>query len=260
MGYVDIHSHVLYGIDDGARTREQSVEMLQLAAQSGTSDIVATPHANGQYAFDPEIVEERIAELSARTKLRIYPGCDFHLQFDNIEDALTHPEKYTINHKGYLLVEFPDVGVFTETDAILARLLDGGMVPIVTHPERNRELQRRVDDLARWVANGCYVQVTAGSFEGTFGKAAQPVCERADGTRADALCRQRRARHAIQDAEPAGGLQPARGQVGRGPDSAALRGEPEGGADGGHDRFRASANRDQATEVVSVLVSCESGR
>jgi protein-tyrosine phosphatase len=173
MGFVDIHSHVLYGLDDGAKTREQSVRMLELAAQSGTTDIVATPHANGRYPFDPGVIEERIAELSAETTLRIYPGCDFHLQFDNIEDAVIHPEKYTINHRGYLLVEFPDVGIFTETDAILGRLLDGGMVPIVTHPERNRELQRRLDDLARWVESGCYVQVTAASYIGTFGKAAQ---------------------------------------------------------------------------------------
>ena len=171
MGYVDIHSHVLYGLDDGAKTREQSVQMLEVAVHSGTTDIVATPHANGRYAFSPAAIARQIADLTAETELRIYPGCDFHLQFDNIEDAVAHPHKYTINHKGYLLVEFPDVGVFTETDAILARLLDGGMVPIITHPERNRELRRRLDDLARWVQIGCYVQVTAGSYVGTFGKA-----------------------------------------------------------------------------------------
>src|SRR5206468_1318953 len=149
---------------DGPRTREQSVEMLELAAQSGTTDIVATPHANWRYVFEPEVIEERIAELSADTELRIYPGCDFHLQSDNIEDALAHPEKYTINHKGYLLVEFPDLSIFTDADAVLMRLLDGGMVPIITHPERNRELQRRLDDLASWVEQGSYVQVTAGAY------------------------------------------------------------------------------------------------
>ena len=56
--YVDIHSHVLYGLDDGANTCEQSVQMLEIAARSGTTDIVATPHANGQYAFDPEMIEQ----------------------------------------------------------------------------------------------------------------------------------------------------------------------------------------------------------
>src|SRR5207237_4265722 len=145
-----IHSHVLYGLDDGAKTREQSVEMLEIAARSGTTDIVATPHANGQYTFEPEVIEQRIAELSAQTTVRIYPGCDFHLQFDNIEDALADPEKYTINHKGYLLVEFPDLSIFSETDAILLTLLEAGIVPMIPHPERNGQLPRNDDTRDRW--------------------------------------------------------------------------------------------------------------
>jgi protein-tyrosine phosphatase len=173
VGYVDIHSHVLYGLDDGAKTREDSVAMLETAERSGTTDIVATPHANSRYPFRPELIAARIAELGAATSVRIHPGCDFHLQFDNIEDALAHPEKYTINHKGYLLVEFPEVGVFHESEAILERLLDAGMVPIISHPERNEHLRKHPDDLARWIATGCYVQVTASSFTGLFGRASR---------------------------------------------------------------------------------------
>jgi protein-tyrosine phosphatase len=173
VGYVDLHSHILYGLDDGAKTREQSLEMLEIAARSGTTDIVATPHANGRYVFKPEAIEQRIADLREQTTLRIYPGCDFHLQVDNIEDALAHPEKYTINHRNYLLVEFPDLTIFSGTDAILMRLLDAGMVPIITHPERNAQLQHKTDDLARWVDTGCYVQVTAASYTGGFGRAAR---------------------------------------------------------------------------------------
>jgi protein-tyrosine phosphatase len=172
-GFVDIHSHVLYGLDDGASTREDSLAMLDLAARSGTTDIVATPHANGRYAFDPDAIAQRIAELGAESPVRIHPGCDFHLQADNISDALAHPEKYTINHKGYLLVEFPDVSIFSEPAGVFARLLDAGMVPIVTHPERNALLRDRLDDLARWVEAGCYLQVTAASYTGLFGRAAK---------------------------------------------------------------------------------------
>ena len=169
-GYVDIHSHVLYGLDDGAKTLEESVEMLQLARRAGTTDIVATPHANSRYAFRPEIVEQRVAELSAQTDIRIHCGCDFHLQVNNIHDALAHPQKYTINHSIYLLVELPESTVFSSTDRILLRLLDGGMVPIITHPERNAQLQRQLDDLAKWVELGCFVQITAASLTGLFGK------------------------------------------------------------------------------------------
>jgi protein-tyrosine phosphatase len=174
-GYVDIHSHVLYGLDDGAATLEESLEMLAIARDAGTTEIVATPHANGRYRYDPDLIDHRIGELSARVDLRIYPGCDFHLQFDNIQDALAHPEKYTINRNGYLLVELPDVNVFAGADEILRQLLDGGMVPVITHPERNLRLQRSLDDVARWVECGCYVQVTAGSLTGHFGKRAK-VC------------------------------------------------------------------------------------
>lgn len=173
MGFIDLHSHILYGLDDGAETLAESLDMIEIARRSGTTDMVATPHANSRYVFDPERIEQRIIELGAHTEVRIYPGCDFHLQFDNIEDALACPEKYTVNHKNYLMVELPSIGVLSSADQIFGRLLDAGMVPIITHPERNPHLLRRSDDLDRWVEQGCYVQVTAGSCTGGFGRAAR---------------------------------------------------------------------------------------
>jgi protein-tyrosine phosphatase len=175
MGYVDIHSHILHGLDDGSKTVDESLEMLQIAAAAGTTDIVATPHANGRYHFDPVLIDQRIEALAARAPadIRIHRGCDFHLQTDNIEDALANPGKYTINHLGYLLVEFSDLHIFASTDEILNELIGAGMVPIITHPERNRQLQQRVDEIARWVELGCCVQVTAGSCTGTFGGSAR---------------------------------------------------------------------------------------
>jgi protein-tyrosine phosphatase len=171
--FIDIHSHILYGLDDGAKTREESLKMLELARVAGTTDIVATPHANGQYDFNPHLIDERIAELSARVDIRIHRGCDFRLQVENIEDALAHPEKYTIDQNGYLLVEMADSSLLSSTDEILRRLLNAGMVPIITHPERNPQLQGHLDDVARWVERGCYVQVTASSYTGLFGKRAK---------------------------------------------------------------------------------------
>ncbi len=172
MGFVDIHSHILHGLDDGAKTLDESVEMLRIAADAGTTDIVATPHANSRYQFDPALIDARIAELEGRSALRIHRGCDFRLQSNTIDDALAHPTKYTINHKNYLLVEFPEQSVFSHTDNVLTGLLDVGIVPIITHPERHRELPRRLGDLARWIDMGCYLQVTAGSITGRFGQTA----------------------------------------------------------------------------------------
>src|SRR5258707_3330385 len=95
----EIHSHILWGMDDGAETLEEPLAMLKLAAESGTTDIVATPHANSRYRFQPEVIAERIEAASAGVSgtPRIHRGCDFHLSFDNVQDAMENPAKYAIN-------------------------------------------------------------------------------------------------------------------------------------------------------------------
>lgn len=176
---IDIHSHLLYGMDDGAPSLEESVAMARMAADSGTTDLVGTPHANLSYRFEPERIRERVAEIAAAVgeRLRLYSGCDFHLSYDNIQDAIAQPRKYTINQQCYLLVEFSDMLIFRNTPEIFSRLQDAGMAPIVTHPERNQLLRDRLEDLARWVEAGAFVQVTAQSLLGQFGRRAQDFCQ-----------------------------------------------------------------------------------
>jgi protein-tyrosine phosphatase len=153
---------------------EESVAMLRMAAEAGTTDIVATPHANLEFTFQPEAVGVKIAELTAASggAPRIHSGCDFHLYYDNIQDALANPRKYTVNHRNYLLVEFSDLLIFKSTEEIFDRLFAAGMTPVVTHPERNPLLQQRIDRLAAWREHGCLMQVTAQSLLGGFGRAA----------------------------------------------------------------------------------------
>jgi protein-tyrosine phosphatase len=171
---IDIHSHVLYGLDDGARTIEDSVAMVRMAAEHGTTDLVATPHANPNYRFDPQMVQQRLAEVSAASGhvLRLHSGCDFHLSYDNISDAIANPRKYTINQQRYLMVEFSDLLIFNNTTEIFSRLQDAGMTPVITHPERNGLLRQRVDQIAEWVTAGACVQITAQSLLGEFGRQA----------------------------------------------------------------------------------------
>jgi protein-tyrosine phosphatase len=168
---VDIHSHILWGLDDGAETMEESVAMLKLAAESGTTDIVATPHANSKYRYETEVVQQRIAELSAALggTPRIHQGCDFHLSFDNVQSAMENPAKYAIKGGSYLLVEFPD-GPLTGMKRVLTTLIDCGLTPIMTHPERHRQLRRIEEEFVEWIQLGCLVQVTAQSLLGRFGK------------------------------------------------------------------------------------------
>jgi protein-tyrosine phosphatase len=176
---IDIHSHILPGLDDGSKSLEESVAMALMAAESGTTDIVASPHANQDYKFDPREVERKISEVQAAVGdvPQIHYGCDFHLTMENIEDALRAPQKYSIDHHGYLLVEFSDFHIPKTADGIFARMMQAGLTPIVTHPERNQLLQKRLPELEAWAAQGVLMQVTALSFLGRFGRTAKRFAE-----------------------------------------------------------------------------------
>ncbi len=172
---IDIHSHILLGLDDGARDPEEALRMVRMAASAGTTDIVATPHASDAYPFDPEAAEERLAELQRASggTPRIHYGCELHLTAENVAEALRFPSGYSIAHRGYLLVEFSDFLVPKNTGEILARLMTAGLRPILAHPERNRLFDGRWDEVAAWVERGSVVQLTAQSLGGRFGRTAQ---------------------------------------------------------------------------------------
>jgi protein-tyrosine phosphatase len=172
---VDIHAHVLHGLDDGPQSIDESLCMLQIAAANGTTDIVATPHADLKYQYDLLVVTDRIAELRAanREAIHIHRGCDFHLAVDNIRGCLNDPAKYSINGAGYLLVEFGTEMIPPNTEALFGHMMQAGLSPVITHPERNPLLRGRLDFLERWIEHGCYIQVTAQAVLGTFGQSAR---------------------------------------------------------------------------------------
>src|SRR5690349_10806426 len=136
---VDIHCHILPGIDDGSKSWEMTTEMCRVAVADGIKHIVATPHANDRYPYDRIRYTEMLAELhdAARGELAFTLGCDFHFSYDNIQDALEHPHRYTIGETQYILIEFSDYGIPPNVQQGVFALRSHGMVPIITHPERN---------------------------------------------------------------------------------------------------------------------------
>ncbi len=171
---IDIHSHVLPEVDDGAKNWDLALAMCEMACKDGIEHMVAAPHANDEYFYDRPYCEELLQKLreAVGVKLTFSLGCDFHFSFDNILEALSNPAKFTIDHTPYLLVEFSDYSLPPTTEENLAKLINIGLKPIITHPERNPMLQRTPERVIEWARAGCAVQVTANSLTGRWGRKA----------------------------------------------------------------------------------------
>jgi protein-tyrosine phosphatase len=172
---VDLHCHILPGIDDGAQTIEDSIAMAEDAIQDGITCVVATPHASTEYHFDYGKVRAAREQLQSRLdgRLTIATGCDFHLNPENLLALKNDAAPFCINQKDYLLVEFNEFSIPPAMDQTLHELHLMGLRPIITHPERNGILRAQPERLLAWVRLGCYAQVTAGSLTGVFGSGAQ---------------------------------------------------------------------------------------
>jgi len=175
---IDIHHHLLWGMDDGATSIETSLAMAKIAAADGISHIVCSPHANGSYVYEPQVIAEKMGELQRLLDREAVPvklgrGCDFHMSYENIQEAKTNAAKFSINGLGYILVEIPDYGLPRGLTEIFYQLQLAGLTPILTHPERNPTLQADRPRMVDWLRGGVLVQVTAGSVVGRMGKQAE---------------------------------------------------------------------------------------
>lgn len=169
---IDIHSHILAEVDDGPKSWDAAQEMCRIAKADGVECMIATPHANERYHYDREYLTRILAHLRKLlgSELRVGLGCDFHLSYENIQAALASPSRFTIESTNYLLVELSNFSVPPQIGDSLMKLGDKGLIPILTHPERNPILQKTPKRVLEWVEMGVVVQVTASALTGFWGE------------------------------------------------------------------------------------------
>lgn len=175
---IDIHSHILPGIDDGAADIYETLKMAKMAVESGVTQIVATPHCNIPGGYENYFGEryinayERAVEAIQKEglPLQILPGMEVFGTY-NLPDLIVDKKIMPLNQSRYILIEFD----FNEDPAyvmdILKRTQEVGAIPIVAHAERYKFIQERPEIALEWVANGFVIQVNKGSFTGRFGEA-----------------------------------------------------------------------------------------
>src|SRR5436190_7963238 len=179
---IDIHSHIMPEIDDGARNLEEAVEMARIAVQDGIERMVSTPHMFNGLSQNPGPSEilDRVAALNEAIAgacgglLKILPGNEVHISH-GIVDQVRHNQVTRINQRNYMLVEFPRVTVPVAAEELFDQLRFEGVQPILVHPERNSQIQADPSIVAAFVEHGVLIQVTAMSVTGEFGPAAK-IC------------------------------------------------------------------------------------
>lgn len=171
---VDIHCHILPGIDDGAKSLSDSIAMAREAEGEGIRTIIATPHLNNQYNNRKDLIITKVIELNLALKdagvnVTILPGQEPRIYGEIIED-FEKGEIQTLNNSQFLFIEFPSNHVPRYTEQLLFDIQLKGLTPIIVHPERNSELIEKPELLYKLVEKGALTQVTASSLCGYFGK------------------------------------------------------------------------------------------
>jgi len=183
---IDLHAHILYGLDDGPETLTESLEMIRIGYRDGLRKMVATPHTlNGIYQNDRETILAKVQELNSEIcnlqsaiPMKVLPGADVHFSPDIVQ-RFEQGEIETINDTGrFMMIEFPFQGIPYKAEGILYQLIAKGIIPIISHPERNLEIGHKAKRYHEMIRMGCLGQVTAMSLTGEFGNGVRRVAEK----------------------------------------------------------------------------------
>jgi protein-tyrosine phosphatase len=173
---IDIHSHILPGIDDGANTIYDSIDMAKQAVSEGIHTIIATPHhRNGKFDNVKSDILPLVKEVNDRFKeeqinLEVLPGQECRIYGEILEDYQKGDILPLNQVSQYLFIEFPSSSVPRYAEKLLYDIQVAGLTPVIVHPERNAELIERPEKLYKLVQGGAATQLTASSLTGYFGK------------------------------------------------------------------------------------------
>ena len=182
IGYIDIHSHILPGVDDGARDIEQTCRMLRTAYKEGIRCIIATPHFElGKKNMDPKQLREILEQVRLEASrigedLEIKLGNEL-LYSNDIIEALQHGEALTISNTRYILVEFLPGISCKELSRALNRCIYAGYIPILAHAERY-ECLKELNEVETIIQMGVYIQINLSSILGGLMNAKANFCKK----------------------------------------------------------------------------------
>ena len=178
-GFVDIHCHLLAGLDDGPKSVEISRQMAIAAYSGGIMAAVATPHCSFRFPFDASRARRQLESFEgyAPENFMVFLGCELQLSDESMRLFRANPADYSLNGSRYVLVEMMPRCAPPSLDHALRLFSDQGFTPILAHPERYPALREQRQRVAQWVRDGCLLQITADSLSGRMGRRAQSAAQ-----------------------------------------------------------------------------------
>lgn len=176
---IDIHTHILPGVDDGAKDIDESVKIIKYLYARGITDIVLTSHyiPNTKYNYNQVARDRILATLREKLnndQIRLYLGNEVYLSED-VLDLLERHEISTINNTKYMLIELPLTGYINNLQNILCELTNYGIIPIIAHPERYEFLQKNNKRIRELLEFNCLLQCNVDSITGKYGRKAKKL-------------------------------------------------------------------------------------
>lgn len=176
---IDLHCHLLPGVDDGSKSMDISLKLANDAVRDGIDYALLTPHhMNGVYLNHKKAVIQQTQEFQVeldrhKISLKVFPGQEVRINGDLLT-ALDQDDILFADEGGrYLMLEFPDDDIPSYTSNVIYELMQRGIIPVIVHPERNTMIMKQPDILYDLLSRGCLSQITAGSYVGIFGHKVQ---------------------------------------------------------------------------------------
>ncbi|MGX7022418.1 tyrosine-protein phosphatase [Pediococcus ethanolidurans] len=183
MKMIDLHCHILPGVDDGSPNMETSLGLAKVAVEQGITHMLLTPHhMDGDYLNHKADVIAKTTEFQEeldrnQIRLTVFPGQEVHITGELMQAIERDDILFADESNRYLILELPHNEVPEYTDKMLFSLQARGITPVLVHPERNQGFMQDPSKLYEFVAQGCLTQLTASSYVGVFGEHVQHFTE-----------------------------------------------------------------------------------
>ena len=177
---IDIHCHMLFGVDDGADSLEESVKLLADARKQGVTDVILTPHLrHGMFHYDRALVDRNFQSLlpyAEKIGIHLYLGCEYHVNTE-IMDAYGNGKFHSLADRKYILTEYSSASEYSFVVKMTQEIIRHGFVPVIAHVERYGCLREEIERVAELQDMGAWIQINADAVLGLEGRGTKKFCK-----------------------------------------------------------------------------------